>query len=230
MKRLICAILCFFLVDPISFAEDFSNPSTAYGTSTNTPGSRVNRARGTSRDPEHIYSGDVINGVYGRGYDGVSFGAADDVSIEEQASEDWTTTANGTKVLIKVTAPQTTTPITAMVVTSSGTSFTGAQFFTPGAAQSVMYATTTITVGSSYITIGSTGTMTLTGTPTLSTSTATNGQFIVVDSTAAVITVQDKSTLTNSGLCLSAATVAITTSTPVAFIYNALTSCWKQIK
>ncbi len=102
--------------------------------------------------------------------------------------------------------------------------------YTPGAAQSVAVASNTLTPTAGYQLIGSTGAITLTGVPTIATAGATNGQFLILDSTAAVITLQDKATLTGTALCLSTGTVAITTSTPVSFIFNSTAGCWKQIK
>ncbi len=145
MKSLISAVMCFCLFSTPLMAEEFSNPSTSYGTSTNKPGSRINRARGHAGDIEHIYSGDVLNGVYGRGYDTSSFGTTDDVAIEEQAAEDFSTTANGTKVLIKVVPVTTTSQSTIMTIDGTGVTITGALTATTmGANLGVLVATQTI--------------------------------------------------------------------------------------
>lgn len=114
--NLIAMILSFSVIAYPAHAVDID----AYGASSATPGDRVNRGRGHDRDKEPILSGDVINGLYGRGYNGSAFTTSDGVSIEMQASQDWTTTANGTKILIKTTPAGSTTAATVGTFQSDG--------------------------------------------------------------------------------------------------------------
>lgn len=113
---LILALMIGF-IPMVSHADGTSD---VYGGSSATPGDRIRRARGHDRDKEAILSGDVINGLYGRGYNSAAFPSTDNVTVELQAAEDWTTTANGTKVLIKTTPTGTATPATAMTIDDDG--------------------------------------------------------------------------------------------------------------
>jgi hypothetical protein len=102
---------------------------------------------------------------------------------------------------------------------------------TPATVQSVQWSTQTITPSSSFILIGSTGNITLVGTQTISTTTAVNGQFITILSTAATITLQDDTTLAGSGLELGSNT-SITVSTAIArnFMFSSGISRWVLIQ
>ncbi len=124
MKSLLSILFGFLLISAPVMAEDWTNPSYQYGGSTNAPGSTIFRARGHAGDKEHLYTSDILNGVYGYGYDGTNFGTSSRVSIQLQASEAWTTTANGTQILFKVTPVTTTTPVTPMTISGTGVSFT----------------------------------------------------------------------------------------------------------
>lgn len=121
MKRLIPFL--FLLMASFAKADDYRNPDTIFGDSTTKPGYSVNRARGHFSGKERLYSGDVINGLYGRGWDGSNFSTSDRISIEMQASETWSSTANGTKMLFKITPAGTTTPIQVLSLDTGGVSF-----------------------------------------------------------------------------------------------------------
>lgn len=98
-------------------AEDLM---TVYGDSGTKPGRCVLRARGHAQGTDHVYSGDALNGMYARGYNGSAFTTANGASIEIQASEDWTTTANGTKFVFYTTPKQSTTAAAVLTVNGAG--------------------------------------------------------------------------------------------------------------
>lgn len=114
MKRIILLLLAVLTALPI-YADDELYDS--YGS---TPGNRIRRSRGHERDRDVILSGDGINGIYGRGFNGSAYTTSDRVSIELQANENWSTTANGTKVLIKTTPDGSTTMATVATINSLG--------------------------------------------------------------------------------------------------------------
>jgi hypothetical protein len=110
--------LCLILIlSPFSYAaESQLNPATSWGDSL----IRVQRGRGHPGDKISLISGDVINGLAGRGYNGSAFTTSDAISLEFQASESWTSTANGTMLLIKTTPVTTATAATSLTVSSAG--------------------------------------------------------------------------------------------------------------
>jgi hypothetical protein len=63
-----------------------------------------------------------MNGLAGRGYNGSAFTTTSGISLELQASEDWTATANGTKFVFKTTPVTTATSAASLTVSSSGLS------------------------------------------------------------------------------------------------------------
>jgi len=83
----------------------------------------------------------------------------------------------------------------------------------------VSYSSVTYSPTGSFQVIWSTGNITLYGVPTFSTATATEGQWLTLLSTQSVITIQDQTTITGSGIDASAAAVTITTVTPVHLIF-----------
>lgn len=117
------SLITFFLLSLCSLAH--TQEESVFGDSATVPGSLVYRARGHFAGKERLFSGDVLNGMYGRGWDGTAFSLTDRVSIQFQASETWTPTANGTKILFRVTPPGTTTPVTAMTIDGGTVTFSG---------------------------------------------------------------------------------------------------------
>ena len=115
-KRAILFLLSAFIPWASFAAESQLNPATSWGDSL----IRTQRGRGHPGDKAAIMSGDVITGLAGRGYTGSAFTTADGISIELQASEDWTGAAQGTKVLIKVTPAGSTTAATVLTIDSTG--------------------------------------------------------------------------------------------------------------
>lgn len=124
MKSL-ASIFLFLMLPMAGFSDSYTNPDFIYGDATTAPGYMVNRARDHYQAPSRLFSGDIINGLYGRGYNGSAFTTSNRVGIEFQATETWTTTANGSQILFKVTPPGSTTPITAMTINGSTVSFSG---------------------------------------------------------------------------------------------------------
>lgn len=118
--KTIFALLASILLPLSSFAENYQNPDYIYGDATTAPGYMVYRARDHYRAPSLIQSGDVINGLFGRGYNSTSFTSVNNVAIEFQAAENWTTTANGTKILFKATPTSGTTPATVLTISGDG--------------------------------------------------------------------------------------------------------------
>lgn len=108
------------------------------------------------------------------------------------------------------------------------------------------FATNTVVPSSSYGVITTSGgfpcSLTLTGLPTISTTTALNVtasgteempngfMFYLTGATTCQLTLQDSGVLTNSGLSLINPTTVITSSKTVGFIYNSTTDRWTQIR
>lgn len=113
MKRIVILSLFILGLNPApAFSHDGTLDAYGNGGSTTTPGQRIRRGRGHDRDKERVQSGDVIHGIYGRGYTGSAFTTSDNAAIEMQAAENFSSTANGTKVLIKTTPAGSTTAAT----------------------------------------------------------------------------------------------------------------------
>ena len=176
---------------------------TTYGNSSTAPGVAVQRARGHAGDKEHLYTNDIINGLYGLGYNSSAFTTSSRVSMELQASQNWTTTANGTKILLKTTPDDSTTPATIATfgqdgnltltggLTTAGLNTTTPAAFTIGAA-------TTIVPTSEFITLVTTGTGVITWDCTascISTSVANGTLLNVMSSTSTNITWTDSTNI-----------------------------------
>lgn len=121
MKRiLITPLFLLGLYPSPAFPHDGTIDVFGNGATTTTPGQRIRRGRGHDRDKESLQSGDIIQGIYGRGYNGSAFTTSDRISIELQTNEAWTTTANGTQILFKVTPITTATPATVGQIDGNG--------------------------------------------------------------------------------------------------------------
>lgn len=118
MKQFIPVIT--FLVIMLGMGAKAEDLMTVYGDANTKPGRCVIRGRGHAQGKENIYSGDVINGIYGRGYDGTSFQTSNGAAIELQASQDWSTTAHGTKIVFIATPDDSTTPATVWTIDGDG--------------------------------------------------------------------------------------------------------------
>jgi len=129
MKKLFIPLFLLVLSGAIFAQTPLFDTLTIFGGSSATPGLRIKRARGHDGAKERTASGDVINGIYGRAYTGSAFGTTDAVTIELQASQDWTGSNNGTKILFKVTANGATTNSTVFTINPDG-SITGTGLYT----------------------------------------------------------------------------------------------------
>jgi hypothetical protein len=78
------------------------------------------RARGTMSAPAAVQSGDALVFVGARGYDGTAFTSASRAFILMEASENWTATAQGTRIRFATTANGTTSTAERVVIQSSG--------------------------------------------------------------------------------------------------------------
>ena len=116
MKRILIPLLAILAAVSIQ-ADGEQPPFITYGTK---PISQYQRARGQFGFQEHVYTNDVLNGIYGWGYGTSSFGTTEDANISIQAAENFTSTAHGTKVVIQTTPLTTATEATSLTVTSAG--------------------------------------------------------------------------------------------------------------
>jgi hypothetical protein len=96
---------------------EVSGPETAYG---GTPGFRVWRANGHPQGRRTIKSGDVINSLVGYGFNGTSFTTSGGVAIKLEANQDWSTTANGTKIIFETTPDGSTSAAEVMSIDDDG--------------------------------------------------------------------------------------------------------------
>jgi len=78
------------------------------------------RARGTISAPAAVQSGDALVFVGARGYDGTAFTSASRAFIRMDASENWTATAQGTRIVFATTANGSTSTAERVVIQSSG--------------------------------------------------------------------------------------------------------------
>ena len=105
-------------VDPVAFSID------GYGSGD--PGFITRRALGTPESPLAITTDTGLFTFGARGYNGSTFTTNSAAAIVVKASENWSPTANGTKMYFDVTANGATTRTTRLSINSDGTSeFTG---------------------------------------------------------------------------------------------------------
>ena len=107
-----------------------------YSASTASSAMRVSKYRGTVTAPQVPQSGDSLGQFQFAGYTTTSADGSAGAYWEGVTTETWGATANGTKVLLKVTPNTTTTPVTAVTIdqdksvtfatTASATTFIGA--------------------------------------------------------------------------------------------------------
>ena len=132
MKKIISAVVLIFCVglatspflhagaDPrgVLELEGYGNGSPA--------GITAKRARNDFTIKERVASGDRLFFVDAYGYNGTGFPTNPSASIEIDASENWTSSANGASIVFKVTPPGSTT--SSQVLSLNGT--TGVDIFT----------------------------------------------------------------------------------------------------
>ena len=90
---------------------------TSYGTGLNSIITR--RANGTVAAPTALTSGQDLWNISGRGYTGSDFTTSGKAAIYGQTTQNWTTTANGTKLFFRTTSNDTSLAIDRMIVGDS---------------------------------------------------------------------------------------------------------------
>lgn len=116
MKRILIPLLAILAATSL-LADGEQPPFITYSTK---PLSQYQRARGQFGFQEHVYTNDVLNGVYGWGYGASAFGTTEDGNISLQAAENFTNTAHGTKIVFQTTPLTTAAEATSLTVTSTG--------------------------------------------------------------------------------------------------------------
>lgn len=113
---LLAASICLAGPDPrgILELEGYSNGAATGITS--------KRGRNDFTIKERVASGDELFFIDAYGYNGTSFGNTPAASISIKASENWSTTANGTSIVFETTQLGETTPSTTFSITGSGLS------------------------------------------------------------------------------------------------------------
>lgn len=144
-KKLIIALLViphmlFAGPDPRGILE-----LEAYGNS-DAAGITSKRGRNDFTIKETLASGDNLFFIKGYGYNGTAFGTNAAASIEFQANQAWTSTANGSKIIFKTTPDDSTTPSAVMTIDDDGNvTITGALTVgTMASSLGVLVATQTI--------------------------------------------------------------------------------------
>ena len=114
------------------------------------------RGRNDFTIKETLASGDLLFFIKGYGYNGTSFGTNAAAAIEFNASQAWTSTANGTSITIKTTPNGSVTPSTVATFGQDG-SFTtnGLKVNTP--TQYTIGAATEVTPTSEFMVFTTTG-------------------------------------------------------------------------
>jgi hypothetical protein len=171
-----------------------------------------------------VKSGDALLYVQSYGYNGTAVTTTMAACMKFIASQNWTTTANGTYIKLNVTPNGGVTSREAMRITPNEVLFSSGTTTTPGAVMVTNFATSTYRIASGFQLMSATGTISLTGTPTFDTTTFSNGFDLVLLSTASNITLNSQSVaFPNTCLQLDAATVVISTFTPIHLkLYNGL--------
>jgi hypothetical protein len=106
----------------VSNASNASTTGTVFATTFgNAANSAIvgSRARGTSAAPAAVQSGDALVGFLGRGYGGTNFSGTRG-GMFVSASENWTNTAQGTRLNFNTTTNGTITPGTRMTIDNTG--------------------------------------------------------------------------------------------------------------
>ena len=78
------------------------------------------KARGTAAAPAAVQNGDVLTGLWGRGYGATNFNGTGGGSILLRAAESWTDTAQGTSIAFNTTTNGTNTLATRMTIAANG--------------------------------------------------------------------------------------------------------------
>jgi len=206
MKKLFVAFICGLVSVP-SFGG-ILDIETSYSAS---PVVTTRRARGHFGAEEHLFSGDVLGGLAARGRGLTTWATTAGVGIYLKANQDWTASAQGTKITFETTPDDSTTPAEVMSIDDNGnvnisgnlivTGTTSGSGDTSNAGTYVATPTTYIIGGGTlctptsefalFVTTG-TGAIDWQATPSIATTTATNGQvFEVMHSTTTDLTIND---------------------------------------
>ena len=158
-----------------------------YSASTASSAMRVSKYRGTVTAPQVPQSGDSLGRYEFAGYTTTSADGSAGAYWEGVTTETWGATANGTKVLLKVTPNTTTTPVTAVTVdqdksvtfatTASATTFIGAL---TGTASGNLVSGGALGTPSSGTVTNLTGTASININGTVGATTPTTGKFTTV--------------------------------------------------
>ena len=93
-----------------------------------------------------------------------------------------------------------------------------------------VYVSTSVTASCPYMVLIASGTpLTMTSTPTISTTSAVTGQFLIITSTASAITLQDNGTLTGSLLELGDTTRVISANKILLLLFDANNGKWAEL-
>jgi len=162
-----------------------------YSASTASSAMRVSKYRGTVTAPQVPQSGDSLGQFQFAGYATTSADGSAGAYWEGVTTETWGATANGTKVLLKVTPNTTTTPVTAVTVdqdksvtfatTASATTFIGAL---TGTASGNLVSGGALGTPSSGTVTNLTGTASININGTVGATTANTGAFTTVTATS----------------------------------------------
>ena len=232
MKRLICLLSAIMLFGVNTYSGE-NEPSDVFGGSSVNAGLKINRYRGQFGNREHLYSGDILNGLYGYGYGLTALQTTPGVTIKLKANQDWTASAQGTKIVFETTPDGSTTPAEVFSIDDDGNVSVGGALAVSGATTGIIkntpsdifdcsYSSKTIVPTATFQLLYSTGAITLEATPNIATTTATNGQRLILLSSGTVsVSLQDDNTLSGSQIAGEAgdSTIEITTHTPVEFIF-----------
>ena len=162
-----------------------------YSANASSSSMRVSKYRGTVTAPQVPQSGDSLGRYEFAGYTTTSADGSAGAYWEGVTTETWGATANGTKVLLKVTPNTTTTPVTAVTVdqdksvtfatTASATTFIGAL---TGTASGNLVSGGALGTPSSGTVTNLTGTASININGTVGATTATTGAFTTVSANA----------------------------------------------
>jgi hypothetical protein len=161
-----------------------------YSANASSSSMRVSKYRGTVAAPQVPQSGDSLGQFQFAGYTTTSADGSAGAYWEGVTTETWGATANGTKVLLKVTPNTTTTPVTAVTVdqdksvtfatTASATTFIGAL---TGTASGNLVNGGALGTPSSGTVTNLTGTASININGTVGATTATTGKFTTIEGT-----------------------------------------------
>lgn len=117
LKRILLAIGLLTVASVLN-ADGNNSDYVGYGDDSNV-GVVTKRARAQFGTPGKLLSGDALGVFQSYGYNGSAF-VGPKGSIEIQANQNWSSTANGTKILFKTTPDGSTTQATTLTLDDDG--------------------------------------------------------------------------------------------------------------